>query len=212
MPEAFFTSDPHFDHENIIKYCNRPFSSVEEMNEGIIEANNKIVKPNDELYILGDIVFGINPRRLAEILSRLNGNKIIILGNHDTTQYFTRDIYKYEFKHKIRSYHYRILELHGKQWGGYSPTLCHYPMLSWNASFHGSFQLHGHTHGNIPFDPAVKRLDVGVDSNSFKPWNWEEIVVKLKDIPTPKEQFEAKKKAKIELENLSNMVKASTKD
>lgn len=160
---------------------------MEEMNETMIERHNSVVKPSDEFYDLGDFMFGISPRRMAEVLSRLNGHKTIVLGNHDNADYL-REVYKFGYNPKLRTVHSRILELHGKTWGGYRPTLCHYPMLSWNASFHGSFQLHGHTHGHIPFDPTIRRLDVGVDSHNFTPISWEEVVVKLKDIPSPKER------------------------
>lgn len=175
MKEDFFTSDQHFYHEKIIEYCNRPFTSVEEMNETIIERHNKTVRPSDIVYIVGDFAFHRSPEQIIKLYKSLNGNKIWITGNHDSNNY---DLLQY----------HRILELRGKKWGGFDPTLCHYPMLSWNKSFHGTFQLHGHTHGTVPFDPKVRRLDVGVDSNNFTPVHWDDIVAKLSKVPTPKEQ------------------------
>lgn len=81
MTDIWLVSDTHFSHANIIRYCNRPFSSAEEMDEVMIERWNKVVKPNDKVYHLGDV--GLSNRTLDTILSRLNGKKRLILGNHD---------------------------------------------------------------------------------------------------------------------------------
>lgn len=76
------TSDNHFDHKNIIKYCNRPFKDVNEMNETMIKNWNNVVKPNDTVYHLGDFAL-TSAKRYEYFLSRLHGHIIIILGNHD---------------------------------------------------------------------------------------------------------------------------------
>lgn len=80
MSNIWVTSDTHFGHENIISYCDRPFSSVEEMDEKLIENWNSVVKPSDKVYHLGDVFFGGNPRLT---LGRLNGKKRLVVGNHD---------------------------------------------------------------------------------------------------------------------------------
>lgn len=79
--DIWVSSDWHFGHANIIKFAQRPFSSVEEMDEIMIQRHNAVVKPNDKFYCLGDIAF----RRdvLERVLPRLNGKKRLILGNHD---------------------------------------------------------------------------------------------------------------------------------
>src|SRR6266581_359325 len=79
---TWFTSDPHFGHGNIIKFCNRPYLSVGEMDEGLIANYNKLVKPKDPVYFLGDITW-YGSARLNEIMDRLNGEKHLIIGNHD---------------------------------------------------------------------------------------------------------------------------------
>lgn len=78
----YFIADTHFNHENIIKYCNRPFINSKEMNEYIESKWNSIVTPNDIVYHLGDVGFGTT-EELNIILNRLNGMKILIKGNHD---------------------------------------------------------------------------------------------------------------------------------
>ena len=83
---CYFTSDTHFGHANIIKFCNRPFKNVEEMNQKLIENWNSVVGPNDLVFHLGDFAFGGQPL-WRYIREQLNGNIILIKGNH---KYFVR--------------------------------------------------------------------------------------------------------------------------
>lgn len=83
MSNIWITSDTHFNHSNIIKYCNRPFHSVREMDEILIENWNKVVKPTDKVYHLGDVYMKASKGYIESILQRLNGRKRLILGNHD---------------------------------------------------------------------------------------------------------------------------------
>lgn len=78
----YLTSDHHFGHKNIIAYEDRPFTTVEEMDEFMIQRWNETVKPGDTVYHLGDFAL-VNLERIAALLKRLNGRKILILGNHD---------------------------------------------------------------------------------------------------------------------------------
>lgn len=78
----FVIADTHFDHANIIRYCNRPYNSVEEMNEDLIERWNSVVSKKDVVYILGD--FGFGREVVAKFLPRLNGTCYLVKGNHDT--------------------------------------------------------------------------------------------------------------------------------
>lgn len=77
----YFISDTHFGHENIIKYCNRPFKDVTEMDRTIIENYNKDISKDDIVFFLGDI--GFNQKPIKEIIPQLKGTKILIRGNHD---------------------------------------------------------------------------------------------------------------------------------
>ena len=81
-----YIADLHFGHKNILLYDNRPFDSVEEMDEALIESWNKTVKPTDTTYLLGDIVWSYKYENWTKILSRLNGKKFVIKGNHDSTE------------------------------------------------------------------------------------------------------------------------------
>jgi len=78
----YFIADTHFNHENIIKYCNRPFKNTKEMNGYIMEKWNSVVSSNDIVYHLGDVGFG-NTEELKKLIESLNGTKILVRGNHD---------------------------------------------------------------------------------------------------------------------------------
>lgn len=80
---VFLTSDTHFSHKKIIDYCNRPFKNVEEMNEALIKNWNEVVPKEAKVYHLGDFSFHCNHEKVKEILKRLNGDKYLIMGNHD---------------------------------------------------------------------------------------------------------------------------------
>ena len=76
-------ADTHFGHKNVIQYCERPFSSVEEMNEELIKKWNSVVKPDDIVYHLGDFSMTSNKEKVAELVACLNGRIVLIMGNHD---------------------------------------------------------------------------------------------------------------------------------
>jgi calcineurin-like phosphoesterase family protein len=82
MGKVFVISDTHFNHANIIKYCNRPFNSVEEMNETLIKKWNDTVQPEDTVFFLGDFCLG-KREDIIHFCQALNGHKILIMGNHD---------------------------------------------------------------------------------------------------------------------------------
>lgn len=85
MGKVFFIADLHLNHETILKSASRPFSSVEEMNETIIQNWNRVVKDGDKVYVLGDVGFfyPLTKENTMEIIQRLNGYKFLVMGNHD---------------------------------------------------------------------------------------------------------------------------------
>lgn len=89
----YFTADTHFGHENVIRFCNRPFSSADEMDEMLIQNWNSRVKDNDTVYILGDMFF--RSANAESILQRLKGKKRLIIGNHDGSWMTKLDATKY---------------------------------------------------------------------------------------------------------------------
>lgn len=177
MKKTFITSDHHFNHKNIIKFCNRPFNSVDEMDDKLIEEWNNIVGPNDDVYHLGDFSFGSKSKTL-HILKQLNGKKYLICGNHEKSVLANvecRNQFEwikdyYELKHNSNTY-----------------VLFHYAMRVWNKSHHGSIHMYGHTHDSLDVDGQYNGLsmDVGVDSayrlfGEYRPFKIEEITEIMK--------------------------------
>jgi calcineurin-like phosphoesterase family protein len=143
----WFTADQHFDHQNIIKHCNRPWTNVEDMNQALIVAWNLRVTPSDVVVVAGDVSLLPTEKLVHQrFISKLNGNKVFLRGNHD---------------HYMKKKRY----IYNKRIEGQHVSVCHYPMRSWQNSNHGAWQLHGHSHGNL--EPLYNQLDIGVD-NAFK--------------------------------------------
>ena len=100
-PNIYIIGDPHFWHKNIINYCNRPFTTVEEMNETLIRNWNKVVGKQDIVYILGDFAL-CGKDKIIEVAQRLNGRKRLILGNHDNASIETyKSVFEYVYNHSI---------------------------------------------------------------------------------------------------------------
>ena len=165
----WFTSDTHFGHKNILKYTDRPFSSVEEMDEILIENWNNRIEKDDEVYHLGDVAL-CSPKKLREILARLNGKIYLIRGNHDKSAEACRDRFEW-----IKDYY----ELEISDPEGHKEkqliVLFHYAMRVWQASHYGTYHLYGHSHGELPDDPNALSFDVGVDCHNYAPINYDEI-------------------------------------
>lgn len=156
----FFISDTHWGHKNIIKYSNRPFKSVEEMNHTLIANWNKVVGPKDEVWHLGDFAF-MKYEDLKNVVRQLNGIKRLILGNHDKTIILNRDNFlKSGLFASIQNY----AEVHTER---QMIVLFHYGMRTWNKAHHSSIHLYGHSHGGLP--PFGRSVDVGVDCKEITP-------------------------------------------
>ena len=161
----YFTSDQHFAHQSILQHCYRPFSSIQEQDETLIENHNKVVQPTDTIYMLGDVAWKLNIDQLKILFKKLNGIKRVILGNHDNVSYL-RNLAN---QRVIESLH----DTCGVTINGQYIWLSHYPHRAWDRSFHGSWQLAGHTHGNC--EPYGKSCDVGIDCWNYTPVSFEEL-------------------------------------
>ena len=171
--KIFYTADLHLGHENVIKFCNRPFANAGEMNEALIKNWNEVVTDEDTVYILGDLAFRFagSPK---PILKKLKGKKHLIVGNHDVS--WMKNV-------KLQEYFESVSPLLEIDDGDTHVTLCHYPMLSWNRMKYGAIHIHGHIHNNIDADGAFAILknkdayNAGVDVNGFKPVTLDELKI-----------------------------------
>ena len=184
MPNVFLTSDTHFGHVNICNFTNydgspvRPWDSVEEMDEEMVKRWNDTVGPKDKVYHLGDVV--INRKALA-ILDRLNGDKVLIKGNHDI---FKMSDYTKYFR-DVRAYHV----MNGC-------ILSHIPVHKDSIARFGA-NIHGHTHGNRVRKLRGVNVKTGellysdvidpdyfcvcVEQTDYRPISFEDVLKKIKD-------------------------------
>lgn len=160
MGDTLFVSDPHFHHDKVRIYSSRPFSSVEEMNEKLIENWNREVKPTDTIYQLGDFSFG-KYQDIRDLLNRLNGCKHFILGNHDKVLAKNRyELLRDGLVDTIQDY----LDV---KIAGQNFVLFHFGQRVWHRSHYGAIHLYGHSHSTLP--PLGKSVDVGVDCKEITP-------------------------------------------
>lgn len=163
MNLIWFTADFHLSHKNIIKFCNRPFESIEEMDEIIINNLKSRVEPKDTLYFLGDLTF--NKKLAQEFFEQFKSIYIhFIIGNHDYSK-----VIKIAKEYCESVSYLKDIRIHHQ-----SITLCHYAMRVWNKSHFNAWQLYGHSHGRLA--PLGKQYDVGIDNNNFYPLSFDELV------------------------------------
>lgn len=141
------------------------------MNEALVANWNNRVGADDLVYHLGDVAFTRDTGKLKHVLSRLNGEKHLVLGNHDFRMI---DVLRPYFASINQMLHVEVpdlMALHGKR----SITLCHFPMKRWHKSHYGAWHLYGHCHGSLPESGDELCCDVGVDCRGFAPVSFEEI-------------------------------------
>lgn len=176
--KLFFTSDPHYGHENILKYCHRPFSSIEEHDEELIRLWNETVPEDGIVFILGDIGF-CSETYLKTILNRLNGKIYWIIGNHDWRRITPGIMNRFECitQQMVITVDNKLVYLN------HFPFLC-YP----DSDRHPVYQFFGHVHsGPLSGSSDISRLvhlnkrqyDVGVDNNEYKPISFQDIMKKI---------------------------------
>lgn len=191
----FFTSDTHFGHSNIIKFEaeNRPFTSTEEMDEVLIERWNAVVKPRDIVYHLGDAIMG-DFRAGVEKMKRLNGQKILIPGNHD--RIFSGA--KSGYAAKWLPFYQEVFEVIGPEQfftnldhnRNFRVLMSHFP---YEGDSHGEDRygdkrpvdsglplIHGHVHGQWKFNG--RQFNVGVDVNDLTPVSEDEVIEWVKSL------------------------------
>lgn len=181
MSNIFFTSDHHFGHKNIINFSNRPFESVEEMDEVMIQRWNERVGADDEVYHLGDVGLS-SSGKLRKILERLNGTIYLIKGNHEKSAEACHSRFAW-----IKDYYELTIEDTDFERGEQMIVLFHYALREWNASHWGTYHLYGHSHGSLSDDSQARAFDIGVDCHDFYPLSYSEVkaIMNKKDWKAP---------------------------
>ena len=161
--KIFFTADTHFNHPAILKHCQRPFSTIEEMNECLIENWNNKVGKKDRIYIIGDLCFSDH----LKIIQRLNGRKHLIIGNHD------KSLNQTILSHFVSVSQRKEVKINNRLF-----ILEHCPLRTWEECYAGSILLYGHVHGrNQTYNLS---FDVGVDTNNYWVYEYPEIMKMVK--------------------------------
>ncbi len=156
-----FTADTHFGHAGALGLYRRPFASVAEMDEAMVERWNQVVGPADVIWHLGDFAVRQPPARVHDLLRRLHGRKHLIAGNNDGPGTIGDDGWD-------SVQHYAEITV-----DGVALVLCHYAFRTWRGLGKGWLNLHGHSHGRLK--PQARQIDVGVDIWDFRPIGLEQL-------------------------------------
>ncbi|WP_150272887.1 metallophosphoesterase family protein [Paenibacillus tepidiphilus] len=169
--QRYYIADPHFGHANIIHMTKRPFATVEAMDQAMIDAWNERVTDEDEVYIIGDLIYR-SRFTAGYYLSQLKGSKHLILGNHD------KWLKPEEHHHFFESIsHIKELTDEGKYL-----VLCHYPLAEWPGFHRNSLHIFGHIHNTREGDAFryyqgnTRMLNAGVDINHYAPVRLQELI------------------------------------
>lgn len=179
----YFSSDWHLGHANIIKYDNRPFKTVDEMDAAIIKNICSTLKAGDALYFLGDFAFVRDANRLEELMKTFAwtaANLYFIKGNHDGRD--TIRLYEKYGTYLGEQKKIKILD-EDAQDGKQEIVLNHYRMDVWDKSHHGSWHLHGHSHHTLPERPTARCIDIGINGKGYDyhPLSYEQVKKYMKE-------------------------------
>lgn len=168
----YFIADTHFGHEGVIRFSERPFDNVEEMDSVMMANWNARVQPDDEIYILGDFCWHGGHDVAIEVARLLNGRKYLIKGNHD---------WKYLEYPNYREQFVEIADIMEVVQNGNRIVLCHYPMLEYNGERRGGWHIHGHIHNRKEdtfhyLRNKERTLNAGAEITNYMPVTFEELV------------------------------------
>jgi calcineurin-like phosphoesterase family protein len=173
--KTWITSDLHFGHSRIMTFCPetraRFRGDVKYMTEAMIDEWNSRVELGDLIYILGDVAF-CSGSDAAKILNRLNGDKILVEGNHDR-----KNLKDVSFQKAFKEIH-KYLDIN---YAGHKIVMFHFPILEWDQMHRGALQFHGHLHGSVTNMEKYRCLDVGMDSTGEIVISMERAIARIKD-------------------------------
>ncbi len=162
----WLTADQHFGHDNqyggIVAFCKRPFTSVEEMDQQLIDNINNCVDPSDTLYHLGD--FSFRGQGAAHYRDQIKCKEInLIVGNHDPrTKSGQPKKHLFDiFSSVTTTLNIHVIDSDGEK---HEIILNHWPQRTWHRSHYGTYHAYGHHHAELKEDPSSLSFDVGVDA------------------------------------------------
>lgn len=159
--KTWITSDLHWGHKNIMKFCPESRARFRDdlnyMNEQMVVEWNNLISSEDLVYILGDVAF-LPAQKAAEYMNRCNGTKILVEGNHDR-----KTLQDATFRNCFKEVH-KYLDIN---YNGTKVVMSHYPFLEWDQMHRGSVMLYGHLHGGITGMEKYRMQDVGMDATGM---------------------------------------------
>ena len=177
MTRQFYIGDTHFGHASIISLCQRPFASIEEHDEALIDNWNRTVGQDDIVWMLGDFSYKGQPKLIRRLFERLNGaQKHLVYGNHDHRGSDPRSVTS-------------TMQLPWTSQGHYAETvdssvrivMCHYGMRVWPGMHRGALHFFGHSHTRLT--GTRQCIDVGVDNFNYMPVDLQTIRARLAKLP-----------------------------
>jgi calcineurin-like phosphoesterase family protein len=173
----WYTADLHFGHANIIRYCDRPFTTVDEMDEGLIARWNETVGPDDEVWVVGDVAMGQLHQTLSRV-SALHGRKMLVPGNHDRCwPGHRKDVERWSAEYQAAGFERILPSPRQLDIGGTAVTIDHFPYRGDSGNIerytdqrppdHGGWLVHGHIHDR--WRQSDRQINVGVDAWGGRP-------------------------------------------
>ena len=181
-----YTSDLHFGHTSVINFDHRPFTDRDEMDECLIKLWNDRVRPDDDVYIVGDVIFR-SQKTVSWYMRQLKGHKHLIIGNHDRYWLYEKgkgyDKQSIECFDEIRHEDFitDTLKVDGRE-EKVNIHLCHYPLAEWDKYYHGGYLIHGHIHNRTDCDSFryLKTQDRALNAacciNNYTPCSLRELI------------------------------------
>lgn len=167
----YYIADMHFGHKNCLRFDNRPFKDINEMNRVLVENWNTRVKPEDHVWVLGDFCYR-SEREPTYFLKQLKGHKHLIIGNHDKATLSSEEsLQHFESVEKIKYV----------QDDGNEIILCHYPIAEWNGKMRGVYHIYGHIHAHESevyefMRKSGQAFNAGCMLNGYTPVTFDELV------------------------------------
>ena len=168
--KIFLIADQHYNHANIIKYSERPFKDVQEMNAALDSNHQNTVRPTDCTIHIGDFLFG-TAEQLIRKMAYLHGTHYLMNGSHDRA---LEELEEQGIPEELNEKIIILPQVFEFQYAGKKITLHHYAQLRWRASHHGAVHFFGHSHGHL--NHPGRAIDVGVDCQKFYPVQLDEMI------------------------------------